>query len=48
MYKANLKKNPDMFIRRMRQVISKYMRIDESTVHRIINEYKLANTVISP
>lgn len=48
MYKINLEKDPNMSMRRMKQIISKYMGSGESTVHWKINEYKETNTVTSP
>jgi len=48
MYKANLEKDPNMSMRSMRQIISKYMGIGESSVNRTFNEYKETNTVTSP
>jgi len=48
MYKENIEKNPDMSMRKMREIISKSMGIGESTVHRTINDYKEKNTVVSP
>lgn len=48
MYKANIKKDPNMSMRQMRAIISKSMGIGESTVHRAINNYKANNTVTSP
>ncbi|XP_025191797.1 uncharacterized protein LOC112592046 [Melanaphis sacchari] len=48
MYKTNLEKDPNVSIRNMRRIISKSMGIGDSTVYRIINEYKKKNTVTSP
>lgn len=48
MYKANFEKDPNMSMRKMRQIISESVGIGETTVHRTINKYKETNTVTSP
>lgn len=48
MYKANLNKDPDMSMRKLRKLISESTGIGETTVHRTIKEYKETKTVTSP
>lgn len=47
MYKANLEKDPNTSMRKMRQIISESAGIGESPIHRTINEFKETKLVTS-